>query len=154
MLLIVLFKRLFTCHLPTFTYIFQGLTPFRRPLFRPLEASWGPHEWLLEPSGGVLGPLGGILGPRGGSGVTWGSFWSRLKAVLGFSWALLGSSWGHLGVSWGLLGPSWGRLEPSWGHLGAIFGTRCLQMILHSSSMPGPADCARRLNLLDNSRSM
>ena len=83
----------------------QGLTPFRRPLFRPLEAFWGPHEWLLELS------RGGLWGSRGRLGASWG--------LLGDLGVVLGSHGAAVGV---LLGPSWGFLGPSWDPLGLFLG--------------------------------
>ena len=98
----------------------QGLTPFRRPfLFRPLEASWGPHEWLLEPS------RGGLWGSRGHLGASWGCLgtsWELLGdlgAVLSCHGAVLGRGWRHLGT---LLGPLGAILRPSWALLGAFLG--------------------------------
>ena len=35
---------------------------------RPLEVSWGLHDWLLELSGVDFGGLGGVLGPLGALG--------------------------------------------------------------------------------------
>ena len=66
------------------------------PYKRPLEASRGLHDWLLEPSGGGLW---GSRGPLGGSWVT-----------LGSSWAVMEPSWAAVGV---VLRPSCGFLGPS-----------------------------------------
>ena len=84
----------------------QGLTPFRRPLLRPLEASWGPHEWLLELSGN------GLFGSRGRLGASWG----RLVA----SWGLLGDLGTVLGCHGTVLGRGWRRLGALLGPHGAI----------------------------------
>ena len=80
----------------------QGLTPFRRPFVRPLEASRAPHDWLL--------------------GHSWGGFWVS-EGGLGASWGHLGASWGLLGDLGAVLGRGWGRLGASWGHLRTLLGS-------------------------------
>ena len=91
-------------------YIFiQGLTPFRRPLFRLLKASWGPHEWLLELSGR------GLWGSRGRLGASWGLL-GDIGAVLGCHGAVLDRCWRRLGAPLELHGAI---LRPSWALLGA-----------------------------------
>ena len=56
--------------------------------------------------------------------------------------------WGLLGPSWGLLGPSWSHLGAFWGHFGAILGPLASILGLLCCTIPGPAECAKRLNKL------
>jgi len=83
----------------------------------------------------------GIFGvaSRGAPLAAYFIFWG----LLGPSWGLLGPSWSHLGASWGHLGASWGLLGailgPFWGLLGPYWGLLCC-------TIPGPAECAKRLN--------
>ena len=78
-------------------------------LFRALEASRGPHEWLLEPSGG------GLWGSRGRLVASW-ELLGDLGAVLGCHGAVLGHSWRRLVI---LLEPLEVILRSSWALLGA-----------------------------------
>ena len=54
--------------------------------------------------------------------------------------------WGLLGPSWGLLGPSWSHLGAFWGHFWAILGPLASILGLLCCTIPGPAECAKRLN--------
>ena len=60
----------------------------------------------------------------------------------------MGPSWGHLGA---ILGPFWGLLVPSWLNLGPPAGQNAfLQQRITTppfrSTVPGQAECAKRLN--------
>ena len=90
-----------------------------------LEASWGPHCWLLEPSGN--GPWGS-QGPLGSSNVTWGPSWTVIvpscAVVGGPLGAILGLLRAILGLLRAILGSSCGLLGPSSGPLGTVVGIR------------------------------
>jgi len=60
--------------------------------------------------------------------------------------------WGLLGPSWGLLGPSWSHLGAFWGHFWAILGPLASILGLLCCTIPGPAECAKRLNNMDQGR--
>ena len=84
------------------------------PYERPLEASRGPHDWLLEPL------ESGLWGFRGHLEVSW-ELLDELGAILGSHGAVLGRGWGRLGALLGrlqaILGPSWALLGTSRGPL-------------------------------------
>ena len=88
-----------------------GLAPYKRPL----EASRGLHDWLLQLSGSGLWGSGGRLGASwelsgnlgavlGSHGAVLGRCWGRLEAVLGLLGAIFGLSWALLGASSGAPG--------------------------------------------------